>query len=328
MTPSRALRVAVAVALTAYFLWKAEPARVEHILSGARPGWILAAVGLVLLDRALMAHRWIALLAPLAPGTRPPLREVLRIFFVSTFVGSFMPSVAGDVYRAYSLSRLRVSGAEAAASVLMDRVLGVLSIVALGVAAVTALEPGLLDRGVLLARSAAAAICVVVGLVVFTERATRSGRGLLSRLPGARVRGTGDRLLTAVRNYAGHRPVLVSVLLTSVAVQGIRVLQAFCLGTALGLAVPLPAYFVFIPVILLVMLLPVTVNGLGTGQLAFESLFGRAGVSSPEAFALSILFIALGLVGNLPGAILYAALPPPPATVPDTRPGASTTQRR
>ena len=64
-------------------------------------------------------------------------------------------------------------------------------------------------------------------------------------------------------------------------------------------------YFVSIPVILLIMLLPITINGLGTGQAAFLWTFGAAGVSRPEAFALSVLFIALGIVGNLPGALLY-----------------------
>ncbi len=31
----------------------------------------------------------------------------------------------------------------------------------------------------------------------------------------------------------------------------------------------------------------------------------RAGVGAPQAFALSVLFVALGVVGNLPGALLY-----------------------
>jgi hypothetical protein len=34
--------------------------------------------------------------------------------------------------------------------------------------------------------------------------------------------------------------------------------------------------------------------------------FARAGVPAPAAFALSVLFVALGIVGNLPGGILYA----------------------
>jgi hypothetical protein len=65
-------------------------------------------------------------------------------------------------------------------------------------------------------------------------------------------------------------------------------------------------YFVTIPVILLIMLLPITVNGLGTSQAAFLWTFGAAGVARPAAFALSILFVALGVLGNLPGGLLYA----------------------
>ena len=68
----------------------------------------------------------------------------------------------------------------------------------------------------------------------------------------------------------------------------------------------MPVYFAFVPLILLVMLLPITINGLGTSQAAFVWFFGRAGVAAPLAFALSVLFVGLGIVGNLPGGILYA----------------------
>jgi len=52
--------------------------------------------------------------------------------------------------------------------------------------------------------------------------------------------------------------------------------------------------------------LPVTFNGIGTSQAAFVWFFARAGVDAAPAFALSVLFVALGIVGNLPGGILYA----------------------
>jgi hypothetical protein len=58
--------------------------------------------------------------------------------------------------------------------------------------------------------------------------------------------------------------------------------------------------------VLLVMLLPITVSGLGTSQAAFSFLFGQVGVPAPSAVALSILFVALGIIGNLPGSLLYA----------------------
>jgi glycosyltransferase 2 family protein len=86
----------------------------------------------------------------------------------------------------------------------------------------------------------------------------------------------------------------------------IRIFQAWLLGLSLGITAGLGAYFAFIPIILLVMLLPITFNGMGTGNLAFWWAFQRAGVTEADAFALSVLFIGLGVVGNLPGAVLYA----------------------
>ena len=75
---------------------------------------------------------------------------------------------------------------------------------------------------------------------------------------------------------------------------------------AMGIEASLAIYFVAIPVVLLIMLLPITINGLGTGQAAFLWTFGEAGVGRPEALALSILFIALGILGNLPRGVIYA----------------------
>jgi uncharacterized membrane protein YbhN (UPF0104 family) len=98
---ARLLRLTVAVALTAYVLWASDPASVLTAARGADLRWIAAAVALVFVDRTLMALRWIDLLAALAPGSRPRLAVVLRVFFVSSFVSNFVPSVAPI------LSRLR-----------------------------------------------------------------------------------------------------------------------------------------------------------------------------------------------------------------------------
>ena len=115
-------RLAVAAGLTALVLWKSDPRAVLDAAVGARPGPILVAVGLVLVDRALMAYRWLVLLRPLPEAARPPFLAVMRVFFVSTFVGTFLPaSVGGDAVRAYALSQLNVPAADSVASVLMER---------------------------------------------------------------------------------------------------------------------------------------------------------------------------------------------------------------
>ena len=118
------LRLSVAILLTWLSIWKADWRAFIAALANASWGWILGACVLVVADRALNAYRWIGLLGPL--DERPPVPALLRIFFVSTFLGTFLPSTVGsDAVRAWSLSQDGVSGSQAIASVLIDRLLGV-----------------------------------------------------------------------------------------------------------------------------------------------------------------------------------------------------------
>ncbi len=302
---SRFLRIAVAVILTAVVLYLSNPSQILSAAAGADVRWLAAALGLVLVDRSLMAMRWIDLLVALAPGSLPPLGTVLRVFFTSSFVSNFVPSVASDLYRAYALSRYDVHLAESTASVLMDRALGVLSVV-LVVAAVLPFADGLAARRELIGVVAAVfALCAVAAAVIYSERAADLVRRTAALIPLRVLHRVTDALTDAVRRYASHHGEMTRVLAMSVLVQIIRVLQGWCLGMALGLELPLLTYFVFIPIIVLIMQVPITVNGLGTTQLAFK-LFELQGAPKPQVFVFSVLFLALGIVGTLPGGLLYA----------------------
>ena len=309
---TRFLRIAVAVVLTAVVLYWSNPDRILRAAAHADLRWIAAAIALVFIDRALMALRWIDLLVALAPGSRPPLTAVLRVFFVSSFISNFVPSVASDLYRAYALSRYDVHLAESTASVLMDRALGVLSVVIVGATALPFARDIAAERSLIAALGLVFAVCAVAAAVIFSERAADLVRATAARIPIKALQRASDALVDAVRRYAKHHREMIRVLIMSVIVQVIRVIQAWCLGVALGIDLPLLTYFVFIPVIVLIMQLPITINGLGTTQGAFAFLFVPQGAGREQVFALSVLFLALGIVGTLPGGVLYAMSPPSP----------------
>ena len=303
---SNVLRFVFAVGLTAYLLYRSHPGQVGEALRGVSWPWIGAAVLLVFADRALMAGRWIWLLGPVDRRHMPSTPTLLRIFFVSTFVGSFLPaSVGSDAVRSWHAKERGVPGAQALASVLMDRVLGVASILIAATLGFV-LNPGLLDQPyVRLAFVLSLGGCVVALFFVFSPHWDAFvRRRMLPRLP-TRLQSIADRVLAALQAYQSHHRTTFVVLAASVGVQILRIVQAWCLGVSLGMTTPLPAYFAFVPIILLVMLLPVTVSGLGVAQGAFRWLFVPSGASEPVVFALSVLFLALGILGNLPGAFLF-----------------------
>ena len=303
---SRVLRILVAVVLTAAAFYWSHPSAIFSAAAHADLRWLLAAVGLVLVDRTLMALRWIDLLVALTPGSRPPLSAVLRAFFVSSFVSNFVPSVASDLYRAYELSRYDVHLAESTASVLMDRALGVLSVALVAAAALPFADRLATERALVLGLIVIFAVCGIAAAVIFSERAAEDLRRIVARVPVRMVRRVAEALTDAVRRYAAHHREVSWVLVMSIVVQIIRVLQAWCLGLSLGIDVPLTAYFVFIPIIVLIMQLPITVNGLGTTQVAFLQLFVPQGAPEAQVYALSVLFLALGIAGSLPGGLFYA----------------------
>ena len=302
---SRFCRAAVAIVLTAVVFYWSHPAKVLDAALAADWRWLATAVALVLVDRTLMAMRWIELLVALAPGSRPPLPTVIRVFFVSSLVSNVLPSVGADLYRAYELSRYNVHLAESTASVLMDRALGVLSVVL--VAAVALPFATVKGRGELLVMLAGVGtVCAIAASVVFSERAANLIRSIAALIPIGLLHRVTAALTDAVRAYARHHGVILRVLVLSVAVQIFRVVQAWCLGQALGLTLPLATYFAFIPLIVFIMQIPITPNGLGTTQLAFERFLVPQGAPAPAVFFLSMLFLALGVLGSLPGGLLYA----------------------
>jgi uncharacterized protein (TIRG00374 family) len=302
---STLLRLVVAAALTWYILANAELAEIGRILAGASWLPIAGACLLVFVDRFLNAYRSIALLDPVRES-RPPIAALVRIFFVSTFIGN---TVGTDVTRVWSLSREGVSGSASLASVLMDRLLGVLSILIAAVAGLVLVPELLAEPAVEWSFAAIAAGCTFAAALVFSTRIDDALRPVLGRLPEGVLRRTAARVLDALQAYRGHHGMLLVVLLASLGVQVLRILQAWLLGISLHAASPIGDYFAFVPIVLLVMLLPITTYGLGTSQLAFAWCFSHSRVPMDEstAYALSVLFIALGLVGNLPGAIWYVA---------------------
>jgi len=281
-----ATRIDMAEAIRAVFT-----VRLPHLL------FVLALVGL---DRVIMIYRWVLLLqasgVPITPG------KAADIFLVSSFVGSFLPAgVGADAARAYSLRRHTLEGGEALGSVVVDRLLGTLSLGLMGVVGLLAWTTSASSDWrvitlitVLIAISVGAfwADHAVKAMLADRAHASRMGRALL-------------RVADAVSRYRGRGRTLVAVFIWSVAIQVIRIVEAYVLGLGLGLTVPFSYYLLFMPLGLLMLLLPISVSGFGLPQGVFVWMLRPVGVPDEASFALSTLIVLTGLAGNIPGLLLW-----------------------
>jgi glycosyltransferase 2 family protein len=301
----KAARALIAVALMWWATRGVKWDEVFALIARGSAGWFATCLALVVIDRVLMAWRSVTLLRTVETSPRVPLRRLIRLFFVSTFVGTFLPGgIGGDAVRAVSLTRLGVSTSAAVGSVGVDRLLGTVSVLLMAV--VGALVAGQRMDARLLRLALLVAAIGVSGtmLLLFDSRVLA---GLVRSAGGGRfptIERWAQKSLSAVRQYGTHHGVLVGVLIASVAVQALRSAQAWCLGLALGLQISGFWYFALIPFVVLAFLLPFSISGLGAGTASFVWLFGLAGVSDSDATALALLFWFLGVLGNLPGGLL------------------------
>jgi uncharacterized membrane protein YbhN (UPF0104 family) len=261
--------------------------------------YLALVLGLVAIDRSVMILRWVLLLR--ASGIAITTGDAARLFLVSSFVGSFLPSgVGADAARAYGLARESTTGSEAVASVAVDRILGVFSIVVMAMVGVLAWAPAREDWRIALA---------ILALTIACSAVFWASDWLRWAIPDQHhdhsIARRALRLSDAVGRYRGRSSVLAHVMAWSLFVQVLRITQAYFLGLGLGLAVPYSYYLLFMPLGLLLLLLPISISGFGAPQAGFVWMLQPVGVPEAQSFALSTLIVLTGLAGNLPGLWLW-----------------------
>jgi uncharacterized membrane protein YbhN (UPF0104 family) len=294
------LRLLITVAILGYLALHIDMTAAARAVLRVSLPHLAAVLVLVAVDRAVMILRWVLLLR--ASAVRIATSRAASIFLISSFVGSFLPAgVGGDVARAYGLSRGNASGSEALASVAVDRLLGILSLLVMGAVGLLLWNAGEgTDWRVAVAAFSLFGLCVAAFWADLIARllVPRSWHGSAI---GRRLLDVGD----AVARYRGRGAVLSQVMGLSLVVQLLRITQAYLLGAGLGITVPFRYYLLFMPVGLLMLLLPISISGFGLPQGAIVWLLRPMQVADEQSFALSTLIVLTGLAGNLPGLFLW-----------------------
>jgi uncharacterized protein (TIRG00374 family) len=246
--------------------------------------------------------RW-RLLLPDFKGPAASVRRLAELYFVSFFFNSFLPTgIGGDVVRIAEVARA-VGVPTAASSVIADRAVG---LVATGLLALLALPfvagrfslPLALITGV-----AAIGIPVAFWLLIqFRPRGSSAASYLPSwvRLLVGRVAEIAEAL-TAYPQRALVRSLAVSLVFAFT-----NILTYVCIGNALQVNLSLAYYALASPVITLVLLIPISFNGLGTRDFTYQALFVPVGATPQGALAMSLAYHALNLITAIVGGIIYA----------------------
>lgn len=263
----------------------------------------LAAFALVAGSLLLLAMRLQLLLQ--VERIRVSYANALGLTMVGAFVGSVIPGlIAGDAVKALYLARGQSNRkTKVVAAVIVDRIVGMYSLLLLGTAAsLIAWLGGLLSDQLLIVLAIAPLVTVgaTIGFGLFVALGSNKrirSYGLTSRFPHL-VRG----LAIAVTDYRNHRTTLLLAIGISVLCHALAILVFVAMATILRDQLAIVEHFVLDPLAMVLNAVPLTPGGLGITEGAFAFLFAHAG--SPNGATVALLgrmaqYLVIGIGGAL-----------------------------
>jgi len=290
----------ISAVLLVFLLTQIDLASVVDALVGVRWAGVWGALALFILGIFIRAYRWQVFLNAL--DLRVPLRTLSAWYFVGGFFNTVLPTgFGGDAVKAAELANYTGQAGEAVGTVVVDRFLGIVVLLAMGVTALLVagdwIDPWLTWVIALLFAGSIAGFWLL----------RRQGlMRRLSQLVPQRLRQPliepSRALYTGLQGYS--RNTLAYAFLVSFVFNvtwiGVNVL----LGWSLGIEATLSQYLVFVPLVSLSLLIP-SVGGLGVRELTYVGLFGLVGVPEEKSFALGILIYAITVLAGLIGGVIY-----------------------
>jgi uncharacterized membrane protein YbhN (UPF0104 family) len=301
---SMTLRVLLVAALLYWIFQKVDFVQFAHTVRNADARLLALAAVAIICSQLTAAWRWYRLLR--AAGSTWSWTQSLAVYGAGLFLGLFIPTgVGGDVYR---VARVRSSGAglaRGAATILLERAIGLLALLLLGVgfvAAHPATRPwaALFGIGGLAGLVGLAALWIPGG-VDYVARA-------LEKLP---VHGIGNRFRKAFPDDAMSRlhDAIPGTVLLSLANHSCLLLVNVLLARGLGLPIAWTTVCAAVPIVLLAAQIPITPGGAGIREAAYVVFFGRVGIEEGPALALALSWFAILVLVSLLGALGHLAEP-------------------
>ena len=297
------VKVGVSAGMMAFLLHKIPTDDIMRLASRADRGLLLAATVIFLLSNVAGWFQWHALLR--ASGVGHDEERTFRFYFIGLFFNNFLPAnIGGDAVKVYDMTREGESPYRIIAVTLLDRVLGVFSLCLLALVAELSLvgRAGGMHHTIYLIVFIA---CMVPALGFYFFRPL----GNWLRRSVLRMRALSlDFRITAIIDqlspFRGRRGLLMRLVLFSLLIQAMRVLTHVLVAMAIGVRMtPLTVaqFFVFIPLLSLAMIPPITINGLGIREGLGILLFAEAGILAADAFVIEfgtyIISVAVSLLG-------------------------------
>jgi len=301
------LKLVFSLSIITFILIKKTPiGYIGESVKGASFFWIALSFSLHALGLLISAYRWQILIH--AQGDHVPLGFLAKSYLVGNFFNLFLPTrFGGDIVRIMDGSKHSKSVLKSTAIVFVERLSGIIVLLffALGASLFR------LDLAQKLPHIWISLGVGFFGLLAILCFFLPISKTLIDKLPGRGILGKIRRKILEFREivyvYKKKKSALFKALFWAFLLQINVILHYYLVAKALKIDIPLIDYFIFIPIVLIILTLPITINGLGLREALYMTIFASYGILNSSAVSFSFIAdIAFALIIGILGGIFYA----------------------
>jgi uncharacterized protein (TIRG00374 family) len=293
------LKIAFGIAVLLILFYQVDIGKAATALSGTNFAVLASSLLVVPLTMALRFVRWKMIISN--SGVKIPLASVSKIYLKGFFFATITPGKVGDIVKFRYLSKSHgVSAGKALSLSVLDRILDMAVIIALGVYGIYLVSGSFTGYGMV---GILATCAIFFGLVVliFSRRFfTRTVGYFLAKIGWVRTRVSArdmekDRVIEEMyepfKSLRKNKKIAAILLLMSLIIWLTLALNVQIIILALG-----TGYFDIITVLTfvcaaaIISLIPITVSGVGTREATFIFLFSFVGIGYEHALLASLIY--------------------------------------
>ena len=283
-------------------------------IANAHPAWLGLGILITLLLVPLKAFKWHVIIR--TQGIKHGFVDSLKGFVVGFAFSVVTPGRLGDLLRAYYLKQKQYSLGKGLSTVVVDRLIDVAILLALAVISVLAfsLLAGVeVISGTVLLGVLALGILVVYALV--NKNLTRKllkpfFNVFIPEKHKGKVKDYFHDFYSGLNLMGERKALFLASILIGLLVWGMNFVFEYSIAQALSLGLPFYYIVMVMPLVTLLDLLPISISGIGTRELALIFLLGLKGVSPESAVAFSLIIFFTGyLLTALLGVLVWLKNP-------------------
>ncbi len=278
--------------------------QIKDLLAGVALIYLLPIALLLLLNTVISAKKWQLFLS--ADGVVLSLFELTISYMSGTFCNLFLPSnIGGDTYRVYDIARQSNDAARSAASVFADRLSGFAALVTLCLLSsmYAAVQMGNYQLMIIPVLLALVFFFLLAALVKQEPLRILLRLSRLDRYPA--VKRISEKLFLSFTCYGSNGGLIVKVMLLSFTFQLSVITVVFLMACSLGAEVAYFYFIAFVPLIMIMEALPISIFGIGVRDYGYVFFFTQVGMSDIETRTLAIYFTVTAILYSLAGGLFF-----------------------